>query len=207
MVYAAIVLAMLVGAASGAAVVWWRLRPPPPAKSRSTQEKSGSTRSADEEIRKYQMAINAMSKFIDADRYDEAFTIARNWCNRAPHFAESWRHLRGEFVLKEMPPIEYAAQHLVALRDVGELRRLREVLMPCEDLKPWQNLLAEEIVAASELSRIFDLVERNPGITQETAARRVDAGIRRAFKSLHDADLRDLIRRERDGRGYALYLE
>lgn len=206
MVYAAIALAVLTGIASGAAIIWWRWHTPRHAASARATAKTGASRANDEEIRRYRMAINAMTKLTDADRFDEAFTVARNWCSRAPQFVDSWVKLKGTFDLDSLPPVEYAAQHLVALRDVAGLRRLREAMMARDELKPWQNLLADEIVAANELGRIFDLVERNPGIAQDTAARRVGAGVRRAFKALHDADVRDLIRRERSGGGYELYL-
>ena len=152
------------------------------------------------------MANNAINKLIDAERFDDAFTVARNWCNRAPQFVDSWTKLKGNFALEQLPPVEYAAQHLVALRDIVGLRQLREILTPCDELKSWQNLLSDEIVAAKELNRIFELVERNPGIAQDTAARRVDAGVRRAVSALHDADLRGLIRRERSSGSYALFL-
>jgi hypothetical protein len=203
--YAGLALAFLAGIACGAAIAWWWQRASAPAKPRTAKKRRAATRVSDDEIRRFQMASNAMAKLLDAERYDEAFNIARTWCNRAPQFVESWAKLNGGFDLKEVPPIEYAAQHMVALRDVSGLRRLRDVMMARDELKPWQNLLAEEIVAANELDRIFDVVERNPGIAQDTAVRRVDAGIRRAFKSLHDADLRHLIRRERNGSSYALY--
>jgi hypothetical protein len=207
MVYAVSALAFLVGLASGGALTWWWLRVPDPAAKKKTRKKRRSTRANDEEIRRFHMANNAMMKLIDAERYNDAFIVARNWCNRAPQFVDSWSKLSGGFDVKALPPIEYAAQHLVALRNVDELRRLREVLMAREELKPWQNLLADEIVAAKELDRIFDVVERSPGIVQEAAARKVSAGIRRAVSALHDADLRNLIRRERSGGSYALFRE
>lgn len=208
MIYAAIVFALLLGIAGGAAFTWWRMRtlldrkPSAPVGARRV-----TSRTDNEEIRRYQMANNAMGKLIEAERFDEAFTIARNWCNRAPDYAEANIKLKGQFEPAHLPPVEYAAQHLVALRNVGELRRLRDIMMGHEALKRWQDLLTEEIVAANELHRIFDVVEDNPGIPQETAVRRVGASLRRAIKALHDADLRDLIRRERAGQTYALYLE
>ena len=203
MLYAVTALALLFGMAGGMAITWWRMRVPSTADSSKGGARAHATRADDEEIRRYHMANNAMGKLLDAERFDEAFATARHWCNRAPDFVDSYLKLQGAFEPKRLPPIEYAAQHLVALRDVGELRRLREIMAQREELKPWHDLLADEIVAANELERIFDLVEDNPGIAQETAARRVDAGMRRALKALHDADLRDLIRR----RSYALYLE
>ncbi len=206
MIYAAIALAMLIGVAGGVAFARWRTRSLPPGKSRRLTRKTKSTRADDEEIRRYSMANNAINKLIDAERFDDAFTVARNWCNRAPQFVDSWTKLKGNFALEQLPPVEYAAQHLVALRDIVGLRQLREILTPCDELKSWQNLLSDEIVAAKELNRIFELVERNPGIAQDTAARRVDAGVRRAVSALHDADLRGLIRRERSSGSYALFL-
>lgn len=210
MVYAVTALALLTGLAGGTAITWWRLRlllPQKATRARRSEEKTLASRADDEEIRRYQMANNAMNKLLDAERFEEAYAVARNWCNRAPDFVESWMKLRGSFETNRLPPIEYAARHLVALRDVGELRRLRDIMMRSEGLKRWQNLLAEEIVAANELDRIFDTVEDHPGIAQDTAVRRVDAGMRRALKALHDAEARDLIRRERSGRSYLLFLE
>jgi hypothetical protein len=208
MVYAATALALFLGVGSGAAFTWWRMRTllPRSVPARAAAKPLG-TRADDEEIRRYNMANNAMGKLLDAERYDEAYNVARIWCNRAPDFVDAHIKLTGSFAPTTLPPISYAAQHLVALRNVAELRRLREIMMQRDELKPWQNILAEEIVAANELERIFGLVETHPGIAQETATRRVDAGVRRALKALHDADLRDLIRRERDGRTYTLYLE
>jgi hypothetical protein len=207
MVYAATALALLFGIAGGTAFTWWRMRALSPVPSAPVEARSHATRADDEEIRRYHMANNALGKLLDAERFDDAFAIARHWCNRAPDFVDSCLKLKGGFEPEKLPPVEYAARHLVALRDVGELRRLREIMAQRDELKPWHDLLSDEIVAANELDRIFDLVESHPGIAQETAARRVDAGMRRALKALHDADLRDLIRRERTGRSYALYLE
>lgn len=207
MIYAASALALLCGIAGGAAITWWRTRRTSSPLQRGSGQKPLATRADDGEVRRYNMANNAMGKLLDAEQFDAAYTIARNWCNRAPVFADGWTKLYGEFTVTQMPPVEYAARHLVALRDVGELRRLREIMMSHNELKPWQDLLADEIVAASELDRIFNLVERNPGIAQTTAVRRVDAGMRRAMEALRDADLRDLVRRERSGRSYVLYRE
>ena len=206
MLYAAIALALLTGIAGGAVYARWRMRASLRKKARRQPGKTVRSRADDEEIYRYKMAINAMNKLTDAGRYEEAYAVARNWCNRAPQFVDSWTKLKGAFNLKKLPPVEYASQHMVAQRNITGLRRLREVLNGCDELKPWQNLLADEIVAAKELERIFELVERNPGIVQEAAARRVDASIRRAIGALHDADLRHMIRRERSGGSYALYL-
>jgi hypothetical protein len=210
MVYAVTALALLTGIAGGTAITWWRLRsliPAKASKSGDSRQRALASRAHDEEIRRYHMINNALGKLLDAERFEEAYSISRNWCNRAPDFVDSWLKLKGTFELTKLPPVEYTARHLVARRDVGELRRLRDIMMRSEDLKRWQDLLAEEIVAANELERIFDVVEDNPGIAQDTAVRRVDAGMRRALKALHDAEARDFIRRERSGRTYLLYLE
>ena len=151
------------------------------------------------EIQRYRDTVDEMDHLIRTCKYDEAYAVARRWCMRAPKFAEEWTALYGAFDLEELPPVEYAAKHLVALRNVPELRQLREIFSSSERLKRWQYLLADEIVAAKELERIYGIVEQHPGIDQLAAAREAGADVRRAISAIGDADVRSLIRRDHEG--------
>ena len=138
--------------------------------------------------------------------YDKAFDVSWYWVQRILLFVEDWLSRDGEFSIGNIPAVDYAAKHLVAKRDHGKLQQLRNILRKSQELTPWLEYLDEAILVAKDFDVVIAHISEHPGCLQKDIYSALSVDGRKMSIVIRDAAERRLIKREKSGSSYALYL-
>jgi hypothetical protein len=150
--------------------------------------------------------FDLIKKMEKASTQQEKYKFAQMNFALVPEFVKEVVDDDGEFVLR-IPSIEFLTTFLQVRGDRKSLQKLKRDLFSVKKwIKPWIEYIEDAIKKIDKIETIIDFLRENPGFIQSKIGKTI--GINQKFVSwyLYLADKNNLIKREKSGRSYKVYL-
>ena len=113
----------------------------------------------------------------------------------------------GQWDIKGSPPLGYACRYLAILRRRDDLHRIGNLLKSVPELTEWLSEVDFSLKQAELMDKVESFLFENPGFVQAKLGKALGVDGREVSNLLIYAGQMGLIRREKEGQSYRLYLE
>lgn len=151
--------------------------------------------------------MEKMERARSQKRYYQALDFALEAVRWLPQLVKDTINEFGQWDIKRLPPLEYACHYLAVLRRRDDLRRIQTLLKSVPELSEWLSGVDFAIKQADLMDRIESFLLESPGFIQSKLGKALGVEGREVSNSMYYAELLGLVRREREGQSYRLYLE
>ncbi len=163
---------------------------------------------ADEEgvVDRYYEEIRIAEQLRAEGRLEEGLAAALVNLDRVPALVSSMVSEYGSFDLDSIPPIEQGCLLAALLGDDAALSRIHSVVESRKELARWREVVLRARTDAATVRAALQHVEEHPGSLRSALGRIIGGDGRSVSELAYDLALGGLLRREKQGRSYALYL-
>lgn len=151
--------------------------------------------------------MEKMERARSQKRYYQALDFALEAVRWLPQLVKDTINEFGQWDIKRLPPLEYACHYLAALRRRDDLRRIQTLLKSVPELSEWLSGVDFAIKQADLMDRIESFLLESPGFIQSKLGKALGVEGREVSNLMYYVELLGLVRREREGQSYRLYLE
>lgn len=151
--------------------------------------------------------MEKMERARSQKRYYQALDFALEAVRWLPQLVKDTINEFGQWDIKRLPPLEYACHYLAVLRRRDDLRRIQTLLKSVPELSEWLSGVDFAIKQADLMDRIESFLLESPGFIQSKLGKALGVEGREVSNLMYYVELLGLVRREREGQSYRLYLE
>lgn len=138
--------------------------------------------------------------------YSEAFRVALEACRTIPAFVDDSIELYGNFTANPGPPLGFACTYAALQGDERCLDELTNILSSRAGLDDWVVVVEDARKDLAAFRLIRNHVAEQPGVLQKSIYETLRIEGRRGSSLLYWGDKFGIIRREKQGNSYALFI-
>lgn len=180
----------------------------PPRVTRRSQEVPLVRSDEGEPVDRYYQNLKRIERAWNKLAFDEAIRLCDESISLIPAVLAWDRSISGgEVRIRSIPAIENLCRAYEARADQEALRSLRERISQIgSDMAPWLEDIDDAIEQAEVARHIYDLVRKSPGFIQRNLSKEIQGAKGRASTLCYWADQMGLLRRDKSGASYALFV-
>lgn len=154
--------------------------------------------------------FNLLDQLLQArsqKRYTQALNLSLQGVDLLPQLVKSEVRECGRWSIPSLPPLAYACRYLAALKRRDDLVRIRAIVLSVPQLKDWIAEVDRALADADIMDRIEALLLENPGFPQANLGKKLGINGRDASNMMLYAEQIGVVRRDKEDKGYRLYLQ
>ena len=178
-------------------------------KASSAERDSDFALPTDADMRRIKGENESANTYFDTFAMIQRCAAAGDYAQALAHAQKAIGHLNAvarsmEGVTFRSPPLQFICEHAVLTRNQALLTETREFLARHKALRQFVDDVDSAVEDLAALGKAYDFVRANPGALQNKLAKTISVDARRLATLLSRAEKRNLIRRVRQGKTYAL---
>lgn len=151
--------------------------------------------------------MEEMDRARQQKRYYQALDSALEAVKWLPQLVKDTKNEFGQWDIKSLPPLEYACYYLAVLRRRDDLHRIETLLKSVPELSEWLSEVNSALKRADLMDRIESFLLESPGFIQAKLGKSLGVEGREVSNLMYYAEQLRLVRRDKEGQSYRLYLE
>lgn len=154
----------------------------------------------------YFTMLGKIEEYRASHQYKKVLDLSLQSVDLLPGFVSETVKEFGMWDIPSVPCIMYACKYLSAIPDTFRLRDMREKVNQIDELSHWVGEIDTAVSTCGIAEKVYSLLTDQPGFHQNKLGRALSEDGRLIANILHYAEQLEIVRREREGKTYRLYL-